>query len=44
MVHFMKVYHGGYTAVETPTILKTKFQKDFGEDFYCTELEPQAAR
>jgi len=44
MVHFMKVYHGGYTAVETPTILKTKFPKDFGEGFYCTELEPQAAR
>ena len=30
----MKVYHGGYVAVETPKILKSKFPKDFGEGFY----------
>jgi len=40
----MKVYHGGYMAVETPKILKSKFPKDFGEGFYCTELEQQATR
>jgi hypothetical protein len=31
-------------AVKTPVILKSKFPKDFGEGFYCTELEQQAAR
>ena len=40
----MKVYHGSYTAVEMPQILKSKFPKDFGEGFYCTELEKQAVR
>jgi hypothetical protein len=40
----MKVYHGGYTAVEMPLIVKSRFPKDFGEGFYCTELEMQALR
>ena len=40
----MKVYHGGQMAVENPKILKSKFPKDFGEGFYCTELEQQATR
>ena len=40
----MIVYHGGYMAVEIPKILKSKFPKDFGDGFYCTELEMQAIR
>ena len=40
----MKVYHGGYMAVETPKMLKSKFPKDFSDGFYCTELEIQAIR
>lgn len=40
----MQVYHGGYKAIEKPQILKSKFPKDFGEGFYCTELETQALR
>ena len=40
----MRVYHGSYMAVETPKILKSRFPKDFGEGFYCTELEEQAER
>ena len=40
----MKVYHGGYKVVEIPEIVKSKFPKDFGEGFYCTELEEQAVR
>ena len=40
----MKIYHGGYKAVDAPLILKSRFPKDFGEGFYCTELEQQAAR
>lgn len=40
----MKVYHGGFTAIEKPEILKSKFPKDFGEGFYCTQLEAQAER
>ena len=31
-------------AVKKPKIFKSKFPKDFGEGFYCTELEQQAAR
>jgi len=31
-------------AVEIPQILKSRFPKDFGEGFYCTELEKQAVR
>ncbi|MCL2028517.1 MAG: DUF3990 domain-containing protein [Bacteroidales bacterium] len=40
----MRVYHGGYTVIEKPEILKSKFPKDFGGGFYCTELEQQAVR
>jgi len=40
----MRVYHGSYTAIEKPEILTSKFPKDFGEGFYCTELEAQADR
>lgn len=40
----MKVFHGGYTAIEKPEIFKSKFPKDFGEGFYCTQLETQAVR
>ena len=40
----MNVYHGSYTAVEMPEIYKSKFPKDFGKGFYCTELEQQAIR
>jgi hypothetical protein len=40
----MKVYHGSYTVVEKPAIIASKFPKDFGEGFYCTELKQQASR
>lgn len=40
----MKLYHGGYIPVEKPKILEGKFSKDFGNGFYCTELEMQAVR
>jgi hypothetical protein len=40
----MKVFHGSYLAVENPQILKSKFLKDFGDGFYCTELKKQAVR
>ncbi len=40
----MKVYHGGFMAVENPGILKSRFPKDFGDGFYCTHLETQALR
>ncbi|GAB1415036.1 DUF3990 domain-containing protein [Paludibacter sp.] len=40
----MKVYHGGYMAIEKPEILKSKFPKDFGEGIYCTQMETQAVR
>ena len=40
----MKLYHGSYTTIQTPKILTSKFPKDFGEGFYCTEFEQQAVR
>lgn len=40
----MKVYHGSFMAVEMPEILESRFPKDFGAGFYCTELEQQAVR
>ena len=40
----MKLFHGSYTAIEQPKILKSRFPKDFGEGFYCTELKQQAVR
>ncbi|MDR1668044.1 MAG: DUF3990 domain-containing protein, partial [Bacteroidales bacterium] len=40
----MKVYHGSYTAAEIPKMMKSRFPKDFGEGFYCTELKEQAER
>jgi hypothetical protein len=40
----MIIFHGGYIAVETPKIILSKFAKDFGSGFYCTELEEQAIR
>ncbi|GHT01713.1 hypothetical protein AGMMS50276_30320 [Synergistales bacterium] len=38
----MIVYHGGYCAVEKPVIRAVKNNKDFGQGFYCTELQAQA--
>ena len=40
----MKIFHGSYMTVENPKIIKSKFPKDFGVGFYCTELIEQAAR
>lgn len=40
----MEIYHGSYTSVQTPEIIKGKFTKDFGEGFYCTELKRQAEK
>lgn len=40
----MTVYHGGYTAVDTPEIRKGRNTKDFGTGFYCTIIREQAQR
>lgn len=40
----MTVYHGSYTAVEKPAIIKGKNTKDFGIGFYCTIIREQAER
>lgn len=37
-------YHGSYTEVTTPQIIKTKNTKDFGPGFYCTIIREQAER
>ncbi|MDR3296056.1 MAG: DUF3990 domain-containing protein [Clostridiales Family XIII bacterium] len=40
----MKVYHGGYRPVEMPELRSSRWNKDFGKGFYCTELQEQAER
>ncbi|MFI3236426.1 MAG: DUF3990 domain-containing protein [Lachnospiraceae bacterium] len=40
----MTVYHGSYTAISEPRILKSKNTKDFGCGFYCTIIREQAIR
>lgn len=40
----MTVYHGSYTAIEKPQIMKSKNTKDFGKGFYCTTIREQAVR
>ena len=40
----MKIYHGGFTAVEKPVIREGVYNKDFGQGFYCTEFQTQAER
>ena len=40
----MTVYHGSYTAVEQPKIIKGRNTKDFGTGFYCTLIREQAER
>ena len=38
------IYHGSYCKVDSPKILKDKFNKDFGIGFYCTILKDQAIK
>lgn len=40
----MTVYHGSYSAVKHPKIIKGKNANDFGEGFYCTVIREQAER
>ena len=40
----MEVYHGSYTKVEIPRIIKGRYTKDFGTGFYFTQLKQQAER
>lgn len=40
----MTVYHGGYTKIEKPEIIKGRNTKDFGEGFCCTIIREQAER
>lgn len=40
----MTVYHGSYTAVPQPKIIKGRNTKDFGSGFYCTIIREQAER
>lgn len=40
----MKIFHGGFCSVEIPIIKKSKYPKDFGCGFYCTEFQVQAER
>lgn len=40
----MTVYHGSYTTVKIPKVIKGKNTKDFGSGFYCTIIREQAER
>lgn len=38
------VYHGSYTIIKKPGIIKGRNTKDFGPGFYCTIIREQAIR
>lgn len=38
------IFHGSNVSVEAPKILVMGFYKDFGYDFYCTNMEKQAQK
>ena len=40
----IEIYHGGYCPIATPEIIESKYAKDFGKGFYCTQLKDQAVR
>ena len=40
----MTVYHGSYTVVKEPKVVKSRNTKDFGNGFYCTIIREQADR
>ena len=40
----MTVYHGSYTFIENPKIVRGRNTKDFGPGFYCTLIREQAER
>jgi hypothetical protein len=40
----MELYHGSYTNVKKPHMLKGQYTKDFGTGFYCTIMRQQAER
>lgn len=40
----MKLYRGSNVTVNSPKILTNGYFKDFGYDFYCTNIEKQAKR
>ena len=40
----MLIMHGSTMKVPTPEICEAKFNKDFGDGFYCTHIEAQAYR
>lgn len=40
----MLVYHGSYTEVQLPRIIRGRNTKDFGTGFYCTVIKEQAQR
>ncbi len=40
----MTVYHGSYSTIKHPKIIKGRNTKDFGTGFYCTVIREQAER
>lgn len=40
----MTVYHGSYTDIPIPKLIKSRHTKDFGPGFYCTVIREQAER
>ena len=40
----MRIYHGSFCEIAEPEIRPSRYNKDFGQGFYCTELQRQAER
>jgi hypothetical protein len=40
----LEIYHGSAIEVRTPQIIEVGFNKDFGNGFYCTNIDVQAKK
>lgn len=38
------IYHDGYSPIESSQIINGKYTKNFGTEFYCTEIDKQVIR
>ena len=40
----MLIYHGSFCEISKPEMRSSRYNKDFGQGFYCTEFQAQAER
>lgn len=40
----LEIYHGSPIEIREPEIIEVGFNKDFGNGFYCTNIDTQAKK